>query len=187
MARAIGVDYALQNAALTMKFKDLPGIDTVTITETQLLALEARSINTFTLIGNNARTYRNGVMSAANWYIDTRINLDNYVNELQTQVFNVFLQQPKVPYTPTGQAMLCQAAALISNNYVYNGTFADRQLDDPQSQAGFTIAPAYTITPTPIYRSTDSDRAARIAPPISILAYLSGAIHSVLVNVNVNQ
>ena len=186
-AVALGVNYALSNSTLTLKFKDLPGIDTVDITETQLAVLEAKHYNVLTLIANGMRTLRNGVQAAASWFTDTKVNLDNFVNELQTAIFNVFLQQPKVPYTVAGQMLLVAAAQDICERYKVNGTFADRQIQDVQAQGGYYVASAYRVEPMPIQSASASDRAGRVAPPIRITAYLAGAIHSVSVNVTVTQ
>jgi hypothetical protein len=183
----LGVNYALKNATITAKFKDLPGVNPVNLTQTQLNAITAKQCNTFTLIGTGARTVREGVQSAASWFTDTKVNLDNFVNDLQTAIYNVFLQQPKVPYTVQGQMLLVAAAQQICQQYVSNGTFADRQIEDITAQNGYYVAPATQVNPMPIQTATAADRAARLAPPIQIVAYLAGAIHKVAVNVNVTQ
>ena len=56
----LSVNYALNNSTLTMKFKQLPGIGTVPLTETQLAALESRRINTYVSIGNTSSVIREG-------------------------------------------------------------------------------------------------------------------------------
>jgi hypothetical protein len=186
-AQMLACDFNGADTALTMKFKDLMGIATVQITETELSALKANNINTFTAIGNNSRTVREGIQSAPVWYTDTYVNLMNFKEELQVEVYNVFLRRPKVPYTERGQALLVEAAAKICHKYVVNGVFADRQVEDTTAEAGFRIEAATKITPMPIYSATTSMRAARLAPPIQILAYLAGAIHKVAIDVEVVQ
>lgn len=185
MARLLGVDYAATNSTLTMKFKDLPGIATVPLTETQLSNLESRRINTFVAIGNNSRCFREGVMASSTYFMDDRTNLDNFVEQLQVAVYNVFLRNKKVPYTPAGQSLLSSACAQICEIFVNNGSFAPRQIADEASETGYTVAPAYFIDPSPIYLATASNRAARIAPPIAITVYLAGAMHKVTINVDV--
>lgn len=186
-AIALGVNYALANSTITLKFKDLVGLDTVPLTETELTAIVAKNCNTFTKVGNSSRTLRNGVQSADTWCTDTKVNLDNFVEELQVAVYNVFLREPKVPYTTAGQMMLVAACQEICTKYTSNGTFADRKVTDTTAKDGYVIEPATKIEPMPINTATASDRAARIAPPIRITAYLAGAIHKVTINVNVVQ
>jgi hypothetical protein len=183
----LGVNYGLQGSTLTMKFKDLTGITTTALTETQLSALEAKGCNAFVLVGNNSRVIHSGTQAATTWYSDLRVNLDNLCEELQTAVYNVFLRTPKVPYTPVGVAMIVSACTDILEKYKFNGTLADRQLVDLASKQGYSIAPAYLIEPEPLQLVTASERAARTGPPIKITCYEEGAIHSVAINIGVIQ
>lgn len=185
MARILAVDYGQPDSTITMKFKELPGIETVPLTETNLSVLNDKRINTYTSIGNNSRTVREGVQGAATWFTDTLVNLDNFKEELQVEVYNVFLRTPKIPYTNEGQNLLISAAAKICAMYERNKTFADRTIESNQSQSGFAILPATQIIPVPVHQATTSDRAARLAPPIKIVAYEAGAMHKININVAV--
>jgi hypothetical protein len=184
-ALALSVNYALENSTLTMKFKQLTGIETVSLTETQLSSLKARRINTYVSMGNSSSVVREGVQSADSWFTDSHVNLSNYKEELQVEVFNVFMRNKKVKYTSAGQDLLVSAAAKINNRYVRNGTFADREEETTDNETGYTTLPACTITPAPIYSATTSERANRVAPPIAIVAYEAGAFHSVAIDVTV--
>ena len=185
LALALSVNYALNNATLTMKFKQLPGISTVPLTETQLAALESRRINTYVSIGNTSSVVREGVQAAADWFTDSLVNLDNYKEELQVEVYNVFLRNKKVPYTQAGQNLLVSAAAKINRRYTDNGTFAPRDVESDATETGYDTLPATSITPASVAGATMSERAARIAPPIAITAYEAGAFHSVAIAVSV--
>lgn len=184
-ALALSVNYALENSTLTMKFKQLTGIETVQLTETQLSSLKARRINTYVSMGNSSSVVREGVQSADSWFTDSHVNLSNYKEELQVEVFNVFMRNKKVKYTSAGQDLLVSAAAKINNRYIRNGTFADREEETTDNETGYTTLPACTITPAPIYSATTSERANRVAPPIAIVAYEAGAFHSVAIDVTV--
>lgn len=184
-ALALSVNYALENSTLTMKFKQLTGIETVPLTETQFSSLKARRINTYVSMGNSSSVVREGVQSADSWFTDSHVNLSNYKEELQVEVFNVFMRNKKVKYTSAGQDLLVSAAAKINNRYIRNGTFADREEETTDNETGYTTLPACTITPAPIYSATTSERANRVAPPIAIVAYEAGAFHSVAIDVTV--
>lgn len=184
-ALALSVNYALENSTLTMKFKQLTGIETVPLTETQLSALASRRINTYVSMGNSSSVVREGVQSADSWFTDSHVNLSNYKEELQVEVFNVFMRNKKVPYTASGQDLLVSAATKINSRYTRNGTFADREEETTDNETGYTTLPATTIIPAPVYSATTSERANRIAPPISIVAYEAGAFHSVAIDVTV--
>lgn len=184
-ALALSVNYALENSTLTMKFKQLTGIETVPLTETQLSALASRRINTYVSMGNSSSVVREGVQSADSWFTDSHVNLSNYKEDLQVEVFNVFMRNKKVPYTAAGQDLLVSAATKINSRYTRNGTFADREEETTDNETGYTTLPATTIIPAPVYSATTSERANRIAPPISIVAYEAGAFHSVAIDVTV--
>jgi hypothetical protein len=185
MAKALSVDYSLPDSTITLKFKDMPGIPTVPVSETDLSALNQRRINTFTAIGNNARTIREGVQSADGWFTDTYINLANLLEEMQVEVLNAFLRNKKIPYNNNGQNILISAVSLILNRYVSNGTLSDREIQDPSSENGLGLVPAFVIDPAPIAATTASMRAARIAPPIQVTVNEAGAMHSIAINIEV--
>lgn len=185
IACALSVNYAQDNSTLTMKFKQLDGIDPSPLTETQLVALESRRINSYIAIGNTSTEVREGVQGNSDWFTDSLVNLDNFKEELQVEVFNVFLRNKKVPYTTAGQNLLISAAAKICRRYTRNGTFADRDEETTDNETGYQTLPATTVTPATIYSATASERASRVAPPITITAYEAGAFHKVTLNVDV--
>lgn len=185
IALALSVDYALPNSTLTMKFKELDGIEPSPLTESQLAVLTSRNINAYVAIGNTARTTREGTQGRDTWYTDSLVNLDNFAEELQVSVYNAFLRNKKIPYTEGGQNILISAAALVCNRYVRNGTFAPRDVEAPNTEEGFTTYPATNIVPAPITGATASDRGKRLAPPLLITAYEAGAFHKVNVAVSV--
>lgn len=184
LAYALHVDYAGINTTITTKFKDLFGIPTVPITTSELSVLNSKRINTFTLVGNQSRTFREGVESNPSWFIDDLINLDNFREELQVSVYNVFLQNKKVPYNTNGVNMLRNAMVKICDRYIKNGCLSDRELTAAEQAAtGMETEPAYIITFTDVADMTVSDRAQRIGPPAQIKLNLAGAIHSLTINV----
>ena len=185
LAYMLSVNYRIQDSTVTAKFKTKPGITTVQLTETQWATLQAKGYNTYTAIGNNARTHRDGTTDEVGWYMDTVINLDNFVEDLSVNVFNVFLRNKKIPYTRHGQMLLVDACKDVGYLYVYNGTFADRDILDTTKKSGFTTVPAVQVIPTPIQNMLASDRSARIGPPIEMVVQEAGAIHSIAINAEI--
>ena len=185
IALALSTNYGLQDSTLTMKFKQLDGISTSPLTETQVSNLKARNCNCYVLVGNSSSVVREGCQCADTWFTDSLVNLDNYKEELQVEVYNVFLRNKKVPYTTAGQNLLISACSKINNKYTRNGTFADREVEDDTTETGVKVLPATIITPATVASATASERASRIAPPIAITAYEAGAMHSVAVDVSV--
>ena len=186
LAYMLHVNYRLLDSTVTAKFKELPGIETVQLTETEWSVLQEKGYNTYTAIGNDARTFRDGDTSGtAGWYMDTVINLDNFVEDLSVNVYNVFLRNKKIPYTSRGVALLVDACRDTGNQYTYNGTFADREVTDSSSKSGVSITAAVQIIPTPINQMSVADRADRIGPPIAMIVQEAGAIHSVAIAVEI--
>ena len=182
-ACALSVDYSGADTALTMKFKELPGMTPSNLTETQLSALSAKNCNAYVLIGNSSRCVREGVQSADTWFTDALVNLDNFVEELQTEVFNVFLRNVKIPYSSAGQTKLISAASKICAKYERNGVFAPRDIEAPGTESGYVTAPATSIRPLPLWTATAGMKAERTSPPIELICYEAGAIHRITINI----
>ncbi len=185
LAYMLHVNYQLQDSTVTAKFKTLPGIETVQLTETEWAILKAKGYNTYTAIGNDARTFREGENESSGWFLDTVINLDNFVEDLSVNVFNVFLRNKKVPYTRRGQMMIADACTDTGYQYTYNGTFADREELDTTRKSGTIVTPAVQVLPTPISLMSAADRASRIGPPIEMICQEAGALHSIAINVGI--
>jgi len=144
--------------------------------------LEAKRCNVFTLVGNTSRTFREGVEANESWFIDDLTNLDNFKEELSVAVYNVFLQQKKVPYTSDGLNLLSLAMSNVCDRYVVNGAFSERPSTITNLNAP-SIESAYTITFASLSTIAASDRASRQGPPASIDVNLAGAIHKLTINV----
>lgn len=184
LALILSVNYAQRSSTITTKFKDLIGIPTVGLTETQWTTLQSKGYNSFTLTGNTSRVNREGDTPNAAWFMDDVTNLDNFVEELQVAEYNAFLRNGKIPFSVEGQTILQDAIQQVCEKYIYNGTLSERRVLDTTQVDGYRVDPAYTITPTPIELSTVSDRSDRVGPPFVIDLNLAGAIHSIAINVN---
>ncbi len=185
LAYMLHVNYRAGASVVTAKFKSLPGITTATVTETEYETLREKGYNVYTDMGGDIFTYREGSVPSSGWWMDTVINLDNFVEDLGVNVYNVFLRNKKIPYTRAGQLLLVDACRDTGEQYAFNGTFADREVSDDTQKSGIRIDPAVVVTPTPIEQSTAADRVGRIGPPIQMVVQDSGAIHSIAINVEV--
>lgn len=184
LAVMLSVNYAQKESTITAKFKDLIGIPTVGLTETQWSVLESKGYNTFTLTGNTARVNREGTTGNTSWYMDDVVNLDNFKEELEVAEYNVFLRNGVVGNDPAGQAKLQDGLQQICEKYVFNGTFSSRRVLDTSNIDGFRIDPPYEIIPGLFELQTTAERADRVGPPFTINVNLRGAIHSIAVAVN---
>lgn len=184
LAVILSVNYSQRKSTITAKFKDLVGIPTVGITETQWAVLSGKGYNSFTLTGNTSRVNRDGTTGNVAWFMDDVVNLDNLVEELQVAEYNCFLRHGKVPNDVEGQALMEDPLQQVCEKYIFNGTLSPRRVLDKTQSAGFRIDPAYAIIPTPLELMTAADRADRVGPPFVIDVNLAGAMHSISINLN---
>ena len=186
LAYMLSVNYAMTDSTVTAKFKTLPGIPTVPLSDSELATLEVRRINTYTLMDGGAKTFREGVMLDNDWYIDDLVNLDNFRNQLQLSVYNVFLRNKKIPYNANGVNLIYSSVQVVCDRFVSNGTLSYRDLSEAEAiEKKADVEPPYTINITPIGAMTVADRQRRVGPPVSIVLNLAGAIHSMTINVDV--
>lgn len=184
LALMLSVNYAQRRSTITAKFKDLVGIPTVGLTETQWQVLKSKGYNTFTLTGNTARVNREGTTGNVAWFMDDWVNLRNFQEEVEVAEYNCFLRNGKLPNDPEGQAKLQEGLQQVCEKYIYNGAFSARKVQDLTNIDGFRIDPPYVITPGLFELQTVSDRTDRVGPPFVIDVNLAGAIHSIAVDIN---
>jgi hypothetical protein len=185
MSIMLSTDFAGINTTKTLKFKTAVGITASSITASIYNALNAKNYNMVSRTGNITIITREGKNSAAAWYTDEYVGIQNFREEIQVAVFNVLVAKKKVPYTVDGQLMLKNACDGVCQRYVNNLFFAERPAKD--DEGADVILPAYSIVPGNLALATASDRAQRIAPPIAITCYLAGAIHKVTLNIDMIQ
>lgn len=183
----LSVDYSAPNSIRNGKFNFYSGITPTQVSETELAAVLSKRSNVFTTIGNGARATRDGTMSSPLWFLDEKIGIDNFVNDFLTNVYNVFLSNPTVPYTPAGLVIVRAPMNQTGIKYINNGFISDRVVPDTTDPTGIrTITiPAYTIEQPGLSQVPVADRFARILNGTVITLQLSGAINVLRISVNV--
>jgi len=187
LAILLSVDYSELNSVLNMKFENLIGIPTVPLTETQWSVLQSKRYNTTTLMSNGAITVRDGTQVSTQWFSDDLTNVDNFVNELLTSVYNVFTTTKKVPYNSAGITLLYNAEQQICQNYVTNGTLTQRVESDSSKPSGKKTTPAYQIIFPALQNITVSDRSIRSLNGNQIILQLTDAINTLSINITVED
>lgn len=188
--RAFTVDFTGNNTAITLKFKNEPGVTAETLTESQAAALTAKNCNVFVNYNNATAIIQQGVMSGG-YYFDEVQGLDWLQNSLQTAIFNLLYTSPtKIPQSDAGVNQIVAACESAMNQAVNNGLVAPGTWNAPGFGAianGQTLPKGYYIYAPPLSTQSQADRAARKAPTLQIAAKLAGAVHSANVIVNVNR
>lgn len=189
-ARILITNWLGQNTAITLMYKQEPGIVPENLTVTQVNALESYSGNVYVSYANGTAIIETGITPSGQ-FVDTVIGIDWLRGYLQTNVYNVLLTtSTKVPQTDAGVTSLIAACEASLNQAVINGLLAP----GPWNSGGFgQLAPGqyldkgYYVFAPPIATQPLAARQVRQSPPIQIAAKLAGAIHDVSITVNVNQ
>ena len=181
MARAFTVNFNEQNSTITLKFKTLPGISPLSINESQRLTLVSKNVNYYTRFGDSAMLAE-GVM-ASGVFFDEVHGLDWLQNAIETNVFGyLYTRTTKVPQTDKGVALIAQQVEKALADAVNNGLIAAGQWNGPplgEINSGDFLPKGYYIYAQPVAEQNQSDREARKAPPIQVIAKGAGAIHFV--------
>lgn len=189
-ARAATVNFNANNATITLKFKQEPGVAAEGLTETQAATLKAKNCNVFAAYVNGAAIIQEGVM-ANGYFFDSVHGWDWFQNAAQTDVFNLLYQSPtKIPQTDDGVNMIVAVLKATCARAVNNGLVAPGVWNGPpigQLKTGATLSSGYYVYAPLVSSQSQADREARKAPPIQIAAKESGAIHSADVICTVNR
>jgi uncharacterized protein DUF3383 len=193
--RMFSVNFAAQNSTINLMYKQEPGITPENLNDTQANALEAKNCNVFVGYDNNTAIIQYGVCASGN-FIDQIWGSDWFQNAIQTAVFNLlYTATTKIPQTDAGQNQLVNSCSAVCGNQpggaVYNG-FAGPGTWNSSTvfgnlQTGQFLPLGYYIYSASIDSQSESDRAARKAPPIQIALKLAGAFQSADIIVTVNQ
>jgi hypothetical protein len=188
--RAFTVDFTGNNTAITLKFKQEPGVTAETLSESQASALTAKNCNVFINYNNATAIIQQGVMSSGAFFDETQ-GLDWLQNAVQTAVFNLlYTSTTKIPQSDAGVNQIVATCEQSLSQAVTNGLLAPGVWNAAgfgALQQGQTLAKGYYIYAGPVANQSQSDRAARKSPTVQIAAKLAGAVHFVNVIISVNR
>lgn len=190
LARALTVDYTGNSTAITLMYKQEPGIVAEALNATQAESLKAKKCNAVVAYNNSTAILQNGVCSSGT-FIDVITGTDWLAVTLQNSLYNLlYTSSTKVPQTDAGVHMLVTTAESVCAQAVVNGLLAP----GTWTSGGFGLLglgdflpKGYYIYAPRVSTQNSTDRAARKSPPIRIAAKLAGAIHEIAIAVSVNQ
>lgn len=190
LGRMATVDFDGSLTAITLKFKQEPGVTAETLTETQAAALKAKNVNAFVNYMNGTAILQEGVTSDGS-FIDEVQGLDWCQNAVQTGVYNrLYTSTTKVPQTESGMHQLVTVIESELEQGVANGLIAPGVWNADgfgQLAYGDTLAKGYYVYCPPLSSQSQADREARKSPTIQCAVKLAGAVHSVNAIINVNR
>ena len=180
---------ALRNSAFTLNFKSITGATVETLSTTQFNNIVGKNGNVYINRGEFYNWFQNGTMADGSFF-DERVYLDKLANDIQLNVADLFNQVPKVPQTEAGVTQIIGAIVPACDQAVRAGFIAPgRWLGQTilNLEYGDTLVNGYLIQAEPIAEQSKADRDARKSPPIYVAVKLAGAIHSVVIRVDVDR
>jgi hypothetical protein len=187
--RAFTVDFEGSNTTITMKFKVQPGVTPEVLSASQATAIAHKRFNIYVLYENGTAIVEQGVVCGPAWF-DEIHGTDWLANRLQTDIFNILYQLPKVPQTNPGVQILVAGADGGLSQGVTNGLIAPgvwRAGGFGTLTYGEYLAKGWYTWANSVDNQPQSEREARVAPLIQCAIKLAGAVHHADVLVNVNR
>lgn len=197
LGRISTVNWQGSNTALTMMYKQEPGIVAETLTVTQAAALKAKNCNVYVnyniATGNTANTaiIQYGVQCSGNW-TDLIAFCDWFKNTVQANAFSMmFATTTKIPQTDSGMTTIAnQAIATVCSQSVVNGAVAPGTWNSTGfgalNEGDFMQTGFYIYQPT-VASQPQSDREQRISVSFQVALKTAGAVQDIVVAVTVNQ
>ena len=191
MGYAMGANTATINSAYTLKFKTEVGVIPDDLTSQQVTNLTKNNGNYYVSRGSDDayNMFENGVMSDGTWF-DEILNLDMLANNMQMSIMDLLKSRPKIPQTEAGVLSIKLAIKADLDKAVRIGFIAPGVWNGPdilELSQGDSMPEGYMILSEPIAEQSQADRDARMAPPIYTPLKLAGAVHSVVLQVDVNR
>jgi Protein of unknown function (DUF3383) len=191
-ARIATVNWQGSLTALSLMYKTEPSVTPETLTVNQRNALLSYNGNVYDTYSNPSGVplIEPGICPSGQ-FIDTIIGVDWLRTQIQSNIFNILLDsETKIPQTDPGVNQLVNGASAACAQGVVNGLLAAGVWNSGgfgQLTEGQWLDKGYYIYAQPIASQAESQRQARISPPIQVAAKLAGAIDTVSVTVTVNQ
>jgi hypothetical protein len=187
--RAFSVNFEGSDTTITMKFKTEPGVTPETLSASQADTIEAKRFNVYTTYENGAAIIEQGMVSGPAWF-DEIHGTDWLANRVQTDIFNILYQTPKIPQTNPGVQILVAGADGGLSQGVNNGLIAPGRWRGPEFGTlhyGDYMGKGWYTWANSIDDQPQAEREARNAPLIQVAIKLAGAVHHADVLISVNR
>lgn len=179
------VNFSAADSTITGEFKKLPGITAENLNTTAYTAMKTKGAVFYTVVEtggqqDNGRVINSKTTSSFGEFIDDVFNLDAFVNFLRVALYNALATVPtKLAQTPSGQAVLNDAAKQVGEQFISNGYLGARNYTDTAT-GEIKLSRGYELLTQAdeILDLSDADRAARKSAPIRMRVFRAGAIHS---------
>lgn len=178
-----------ENSGYSLFTKSLPGVDVSSLTTQQVNNIEGNNGNVYISRGGLRPAYEKGT-NFSGVFFDEIIYLDKLANEIQLSMAQLLYSVPKTPQTEEGVATVKSVISAACEKMKRIGFVAPGKWTGGQIlglHTGDFLPDGYLVLSELIIDQSAVDRAARLAPPIFAAIKLAGAIHSVVMQINVNR
>lgn len=189
MGVAMGLNTGLANSYFTMKFKQLTGVVTEPLNQTQIGVIEGNFGNLYLSYANSYSWIEQGTVGNGQFF-DEILNLDMLGSDIQYSCVNLLVSNPAILQTNPGQGQILNAvngacARSAARGFISGGIWTGVTILN--LSAGDAIPNGY-LSQSPAYATqSKSNRAARQSMPVYVAIIESGAVHSILIGVYVQQ
>lgn len=185
---AMGANTGLINSAYSLKFKQITGMEASDLNTTNVTNIENLYGNCY--VRRADAQYEQGTCSSGTWF-DEIINLDKLCNDIQLNVYDLLYSLPKEPQTEAGHADIAGVISQACEQARKIGFLGEglkwRRPSVLALSKGDVLPNGYLIQWEDVNEQTDADRDARKSQPFYVCVNLAGAIHSVVIQVNVSR
>ena len=188
MGLALGMNTGAADSAYTLAYKALNGVAVSDLTNTQVENLEGKNGNCYIKRGTSYTILEKGV-SASGKFFDEVIGLDQLAYDLQNACMDALVSaNGKVPYTDAGALQFVLACngvcdAAVRTGFIAPGVWKGNTVIALEN--GDTLESGYMCQTEPVVSQSAEAKLTRKAPPVYVCAILAGAIHSVVIRVDV--
>lgn len=162
----------LQAGSETWAYKTLSGVSSDAFTTAEISSLKEANLNYYVECAGRAITLE-GKTTSGEW-IDVIRFRDWLLNDMQTRIFNLFIKNPKVPFTDAGITLIQnQMIASLKEGQAVGG-IAQTEYDDEGNEI-----PGYTTSVPKSSGVRDANKASRTLSGCTFTARLANAIHIV--------
>ena len=180
-ARIATVNYEGTNTAITLKFKQLPGITALNLKASQKSAMDKINVGGFMNFGGQLM-YAESRMADGGW-MDAVHGLMWLEDRIRKGVFNLMYgSTTKIPATDTGVNMVVQRVASALQQGVTNGL-----LGPGMTPEGEFLANGWKITAKSIVDCAPEDKSNRIYRGLTFQCVGAGALHNVIITGSFNE
>ena len=189
MARLHTVVFTATNTAITMNLKELISTPAEEYSQSEITKAANVGLDIYTTFKNVPKVLTSG----ANGFADNAYNLLAFVDAVQTDAFNLLGTTPtKIPQTNSGIGLIVDTVEKSCQGFVRAGVFAAGEwsiadiFGDRETFENNIRAKGYYVLAESLADQIQSDRAARIAPPINVAVKNAGAVEKINIIIRFN-